>query len=263
MFWLYLILISILGAVIGGIVNVTVFRLEDEIFSLKKKSSCRTCLTPIHWTDSIPIFSFFKLKGRCRHCSTAIEWQYPAIELAMAVLFAAFFARAAFGYGLPIGVEDGEWLALFVRDAVMVIFLTIIFVFDFKKQVILDRFTIPAIILTIIFNIALGIDASVMLLGGLILGAFFAIQFLASDGHWVGGGDIRMGLLIGFLLGPILGMISVLFAYILGAIIGIYIILAKHRSLHDHMPFGTFLAISTIVVMLFGEVILGWYLSFF
>lgn len=261
MLWLLAALIFMIGAFVGGLINITVLRIRDaERFT--KKATCKSCLTPIAAADAIPIISFLRLKGRCRQCSAAIPGQYLAIELLMGVVFTVLFLKSALLWNMPIGVEHSAWLAVFVRDAVMAVFLTIIFVYDFKESVILDRFTIPAMILTVVFNIALGVNPISILLGGLTIGAFFGVQFVASDGHWVGGGDIRLGMLMGFLLGPVLGIGAVILSYILGAIVGLFLILAKHRDVHSHMPFGTFLSVSTLIFMIFGSSIFDWYLQF-
>jgi len=248
---------------IGSFINVVVFRTKSGESWMKGRSKCRTCLEPVAAVDLVPVLSYFKLKGRCRNCSSVIGWQYPAVELSMGILFGLLYARTAFGIGIPVYIEDFELLALFVRDAVMAVFLVIIFVYDFKYSYILDRFTIPAMILALLFNVMLGADIVSLLLGGLLIGGFFAIQFLVSDGKWIGGGDIRLGMLMGFLLGIEVGVVALFLSYVLGAAIGIYLVTMKKRALNSHVPFGTFLALGTMIALIWGPYILEWYLSFF
>ncbi|MBU1126330.1 MAG: prepilin peptidase [Patescibacteria group bacterium] len=257
------ILAAVLGVIVGSFVNVVVFRTKTDEAFWKGRSKCRTCEVPISPIDLVPVLSYFALKGRCRSCSATIEWQYPAVELITGVMFGVLFARAALGIGVPDWIDGSEWLALFVRDAVMSVFLLIIFVYDFKYSYILDRFSIPAIILAIVFNLALGADAINLLLGGLFIGGFFAFQFLVSSGKWVGGGDIRMGMLMGFLLGVSNGVLALFLSYILGAIFGIILILTKKRKLDSQVPFGTFMAAATLITMILGPYMLEWYLGFF
>lgn len=254
---------AVLGVVVGSFVNVVVFRTKTDDPFWKGRSKCRTCEVPIAAKDLVPVLSYFALKGRCRNCSETIEWQYPAVELITGVLFGVLFARAALGIGVPDWIDNGEWLALFIRDAVMAVFLLIIFVYDFRYQYILDRFSIPAMILALIFNITLGADILDILLGGFLIGGFFAFQFLVSNGKWVGGGDVRMGMLMGFLLGVANGLVALFLSYIFGAIVGIGLILAKKRKLESQVPFGTFMAAAIIVTMMFGPQILEWYLGYF
>jgi leader peptidase (prepilin peptidase) / N-methyltransferase len=260
---LLVILVSVFGICVGSFINVVVFRTKSGDPIARGRSKCTKCLEPVAAIDLVPILSYFNLRGKCRSCSTVISWQYPAVELAMGILFGLFFVKAVLLFAAPAFVDSSEWLALFVRDAVMAAFLVIIFVYDFKYQYILDRFTIPAMMLALVFNMALGADVTSMLLGGFLLGGFFAFQFLISEGKWVGGGDIRMGMLMGFLLGFEYGLLALFLSYILGAIAGIFLILTKKRKLSSQVPFGTFMAIGTIITMFFGQFILDWYLEFF
>jgi len=253
-------LVVLLGIAIGSFVNALVFRANDNE-AITGRSKCRACLTPIAAKDLIPVISFFLLKRKCRKCTSVIEWQYSIVELSMGVLFGLLFARSLYGVGFPEFVMGKDWLALFIRDALMVTFLLIIFIYDLRWRVILDRFSIPAIIIALIMNVALGADVVDLLAGGIVIAGFFALQFFLSSGRWIGGGDIRMGALMGALLGLKVGLVALFLSYIFGAIGGILLILSKRGNLQSHVPFGTFLAVGTLVAMLFGENILNWYIG--
>lgn len=259
---LWTVIVSLLGIAVGSFLNVVVFRAKENE-PVKGRSKCRACLEPVATIDLIPVVSYFALKGRCRKCTSVLEWQYPVIELATGVLFGLFFVRAAMGIGYPGFVEESEWLLLFARDAIIICFLLIIFVYDFRYSYILDRFSIPAIIIALLLNMALGAPVLSLLLGALLIGAFFAFQFLVSKGRWVGGGDIRMGLLMGAFLGLQLGVVALFLSYVLGAIIGIFLLVFKHRKPDSHVPFGTFMALAMLVTMVWGQQVSDWYLSFF
>lgn len=253
---------SIIGLSFGSFINVLVFRTKENQ-TILGRSKCRKCLEPVSTVDLVPVLNYFWLKGRCRHCSSVIEWQYPVIELVMGVLFGLLFVRAYLGYGFPPFAEGAEWLALYARDVVMAVFLLVIFVYDARYGYILDRYSVPAMILALVFNLSLGAEPASLLLGGLMIGGFFAIQFLISQGRWIGGGDIRMGLLMGFLLGIGPGLLALFIAYVLGALVGIILIANGTRKHHEQIPFGTFLAAGTLVAMVFGQDILTWYMGLF
>lgn len=257
---LSLALAAVLGVIVGSIVNATVLRTKAGL-PLMSRAKCLVCVEPLAWFDVIPVLSYFALKGRCRRCSAAIEWQYPAVEAAMAVLFALFAARIIFSLGIPLYITGTEHALLFIRDAVVSVFLVIIFLYDFRFSVIPDRFSIPAIILVILFNLVLGAPSWSLLLGGLAIGGFFSVQYLVSQGRWVGGGDIRLGLLMGFLLGLPMGVVALFLSYIIGAIGGLFLLAFGHRKVTSHVPFGTFLALATVITMIWGPSLLGWYLG--
>jgi leader peptidase (prepilin peptidase)/N-methyltransferase len=253
---------GVLGLFLGAIMNAKILRSEESMeFTSERK--CGVCAVPLSAKEMLPIVGYMAMRGRCKKCSAVVPWQYPATELAVGILFALFAARALLHIELPDFVTANETGVLFVRDAIMVLALVLVFMFDYRASIIPDRVTIPAILVAIILNLWLGMDAGMMLLGGLIIGGFFAVQYLLSNGRWVGGGDVRMGMLMGFLLGPVLGVVGLFLSYILGAIIGIFLLVVKRRELDSHVPFGTFLALSTFICMLFGERLLGWYMGLF
>ncbi len=259
---IWTILVSLGGICVGSFLNTVVFRTQKNI-PIKERSKCMKCMKPIHWVDKVPIVSFFNLKGRCRSCSDIIPWQYPIIEMATGILFGLLFVRALFGFGFFGFESHSEWLIVFARDAIIACLLLIIFVYDYKYSIILDRFSVPAIGAAIVFNLILGGDSADMLLSGLFIGSFFAFQFLISRGKWVGSGDIRMGLLIGFLFGAKLGVVALLLSYVLGALGGLFLIVFRHRKLESHVPFGTFMSLAIILTLFFGEAMANWYLGMF
>lgn len=261
---LYLVLAAVAGLLAGGIANARVMRTKESLVFTTARS-CSVCAHPAHPKEYLPLFGYFAVKGRCQRCTAVIPWQYPATEVAFALLFAVFAARSfgMFGLDIPVYVSANEALLLFVRDALMVSALILVFIFDYRAYIIPDRITIPAMIIAILCNVALGVPVMPILVGGLLLGGFFAVQFLVSQGRWVGGGDIRMGMLMGFLLGPWLGLVALLLSYISGAIVGVGLLASKRREMGSHVPFGTFMALATVVTMLWGQRLLDWYLGFF
>ena len=249
--WLLTLAIFLLGLCVGSFLNVVIFRVHDGESFVRGRSKCRTCEEPLGIRDLVPVLSYLNLRGRCRGCKNVIAWQYPAVELATGALFILAYTHA----GVTIQ---------FVRDAVFASFLVIIFVYDLRHMLIIDRFTIPAIIFAIIVNLWLGfIPAWSLLAGGLVLSAFFWIQFLVSRGTWVGGGDIRMGALMGFMLGLEQGLVALFLAYVFGAIVGGALLLAGKVNRKTPIPFGTFLATSTLAVMFVGAPMVQWYLRLF
>ena len=143
----------------------------------------------------------------------------------------------------------------------MVVFLIVIFVYDLKYYLILDKVIIPAIIFSFIVNLFLGQNIWQMLLAAVVGGGFFLAQFVLSKGRWIGGGDIRLGALMGILLGWKLGLIALIAAYLFGSIVSIILLLKKKATRKSAIPFGPFLVIGTIIAIFYGNQILEWYLS--
>jgi len=99
-----------------------------------------------------------------------------------------------------------------------------------------------------------------MFMGALIVGGFFFLQFVFSKGEWVGGGDVRMGILMGVMLGFKNALAALLLAYVLGACVGGGLLLMKKVQRKTMIPFGTFLSLATVIMMLYGDNLVSWYL---
>lgn len=249
--------IAILGACIGSFLNVVIFRTRSSESVTHGRSMCQTCKTKIRFFDLIPIVSFVFLKAKCRSCKSLISFQYPLVEFAMAMLFVIMYVKQTLGL-VPVS------FLLLIRDWIFVSFLVVIFVYDLKYMYILDRFTIPAMIIAIILNVWLGqMFFATYLFGAIIIGGFFLLQYVISKGTWVGGGDIRLGILMGLMIGLTQGIVALFLAYIFGAIIGLILLLLKKVDRKTEIPFGTFLTVSTVIVLFFGPLIWNTYLNLF
>ena len=78
----------------------------------------------------------------------------------------------------------------------------------------------------------------------------------------MGFGDVKLAFVLGLVLGwlgwseLVLGLLG---GFLAGAVVGVALIALRHRGRKDHLPFGPFLAFGTLVVLLWGDVILRWY----
>lgn len=253
----------VLGLVCGAFVNTFLLRTPDGLRFTAGRRACVTCARPLHAKDHFPLVSYLVLQAKCRACKSVIPWQYPALELAMGLLFMGFAWQILSGdVGVPVFArEAGDAIALFIRNGLLAMLLLPIFMFDWRASIIPDRLSVPAMIVALCMNVVMGADSTTMLFGGVALGAFFALQYLVSRGTWVGGGDIRLAMVMGFLLGPELGTFGLLLAYIIGSGAGLYLIFVRRRDIRSHVPFGTFMVIGTYIALFFGARAIDWYLG--
>jgi len=54
-------------------------------------------------------------------------------------------------------------------------------------------------------------------------------------------------------------IISLFLGFFLGALAGIFLILSKIKSKEDMVPFGPFIALGSLITLLWGEKIIAWY----
>lgn len=114
-------------------------------------------------------------------------------------------------------------------------------------------------VMVLLLNLMLGCSFTNLMLGAIIGGGFFWVQHHLSGGKWVGGGDIRLGVLIGFMLGWQGTLTTLFIAYVCGAFIGIILLATGKKKMESKIPFGTFLSSAAIIVLLWGAQILALY----
>lgn len=248
---MFFIFIFIFGLAVGSFLNVIICRLETKESIIKGRSHCPKCGAVLKWSDLIPLLSFLIQKGRCRYCRENISWQYPLVELATGLVF-----LAVFNFQFPIinfqSIVNFQILNLFYYFAITS-FLIIIFVYDLKHYLIPDKIVFPAILIALIFNWS-------NILSAILASGFFLSLVLISKGKWMGLGDVKLAGLMGLVLGWPNILLALFLAFMSGAIIGISLMMAGKKSLKSQIPFGPFLAGSTILVILYGQYLTDWYL---
>jgi leader peptidase (prepilin peptidase)/N-methyltransferase len=238
----------VLGAVVGSFLNVVVVRLPRGQSVVRPPSHCGTCGKPIRWFDNIPLLSFLWLRGRCRVCQTQISWRYPMIEAATAILFALTAHRL--GWGLEL---VGGWFFVAVLVAIAAI--------DLEHQIIPDSISLPAIAVGLALSFLTPSRTWVDSLLGIAVGAGFPFAVIVVSRGGMGGGDMRLGALIGAFLGWQLAVLSFFMAVLLGGVVATALLLAGRKGRKDRIPFGPFLAWSGVMSLLWGDLLLHWYWS--
>lgn len=253
--------VFILGLFIGSFLNVVILRLYRQESFVKGPSKCLFCRHRLYPKDLVPLFSYLFLKGHCRYCQHKFSHQYPLVEFFTGLIFVLIFWKI-----VPSGdLVDINFLQFFhLLDWWMIAsFLIIIFVYDLKYYLILDRVVWPIIVLAFLANLFLGFSFLNLIFAAIIGGGFFFLQFVISKGRWIGGGDIRLGVLMGVILGWPQVLTALFIAYVFGSLVSIILLLGKKKDWSDKVPFGTFLTIGTITTMLWGPILVRWYLSLF
>jgi prepilin signal peptidase PulO-like enzyme (type II secretory pathway) len=96
---------------------------------------------------------------------------------------------------------------------------------------------------------------------GTVVGAgLFAVQYALSRGRWIGGGDIRLGGVLGLSLGWPLVAVCLALAYFSGSVVAAVLLLTKRKGWSSLLPFGTFLSLAGVITIVWGQAMLDWYL---
>lgn len=269
---------GIFGLVVGSFLNVIIFR--HGVRSIGGRSGCMSCGTQLPWHDMVPVFSWLLLGGRCRFCRARISIQYPLVEAATAILFALIGGALGPGLVFTHGLPDIQFALLVLTT---ICFLTIaallvaIFAYDLYHTIIPDAWVYTFIALAFCGQFLIPFWGEygnwLFLAGPVVALPIFALWGASTirygtPGMWMGFGDVKLALGIGWLLGPVLGLLAVFGAFIIGALISLcvllplpYIIRALYTlgitsrkkplggfTMKSEIPFGPFLIAGCLIV---------------
>jgi leader peptidase (prepilin peptidase)/N-methyltransferase len=139
--------------------------------------------------------------------------------------------------------------------------LICIFVYDLYHMIIPDEwvFLFAALaLLSSLFWHDQGTHALTIILAGPLAALPLYLMWLVSGGKWMGFGDPKLALGMGWLLGPVFGLVAVFLAFIIGALISVGILIPlsalqsghKRITIKSEVPFGPFLIVSTCMLWL-------------
>lgn len=246
--------IFIYGLIIGSFLNCLVWRLYKNE-TLGGRSYCPHCRHIIAWYDNIPLLSFIVLRGRCRHCQAKIYWQYPLVESITAILFLLIFMTDRLSPNFAL---------LLVRDWLVMAAFVVVFVYDFRWQLVPMAVIWPMIAIVTILNLLLGYNWLALLFFAALGTLFFLVQYLLTNKKGIGEGDIWIGLLIGLIF-PNYGklLLIMLLSYGIGAIVSLILVSKRKKKWKSAIALGPFLALGAIITLIWGEQLIDWYLGLF
>ena len=251
----------ILGFIIGSFLNVVVLRYNTQK-SLGGRSACMSCQNKLQWYELVPVFSFFALRGRCRTCQTKISMQYPLVEIVSGAIFGFIFWKfKEVFYVDPL-------IFAFTYSYYVTIFsiLLVITVYDIKHKIIPDVlafiFGVFAFVGMFFFDSSSfnplnsfypHIPSLADFLAGFVISLPFAFFWWVSRGEWMGLGDAKLALGLGFLLGFAGTLSATVIAFWSGALIGVLLVLIRKVSgMKSEIPFAPFLVFGAFLVFVFG-----------
>jgi len=273
-----------------GVVRIPeseVDRVEKLSVFFPRRSFCPECGKEIAWYDNVPLLSYFILLGKCRHCRAPIPLRYFLVELVTPFLLLLVAKKYALveGGSIPVAVVFG----------LLTVCLVVSSFIDLKWRILPDWITLPGMVLGPVLAVAIpglhGVEELVRLLEilrippsaadwlvahpamsrlagslvgmGLGAGIIFGIRVIGAvifRKEAMGWGDVKYLAMIGAFLGWKGVLLTLLLGSASGAIIGIGI---KMTSGSSYIPFGPFLSLGALLVILWGDfitwVLTEWY----
>ena len=246
------------GVIIGSFLNVVIYRFHTGK-SLSGSSHCLSCQTDLRWYELFPLLSYLTLRGRCGTCSAAIPSRYFWVELVTGVLF------------MLVILMLSPWYWLF--GAMIVSILIIVAVYDLYHMVI-PNFFVGLLILLALLTTALDywllpdvIRIRWQLLAGALSYGFFASLWYFSKGRWIGYGDAKLALPLGYIVGLTGTFSMIVLSFWIGTVISLGLILGgwlyrkrgqsalrfltSPLTIKSEVPFAPFLIAAFLLVYLF------------
>lgn len=274
------VILIVVGLTFGSFINALVWRIylqdqgqskkdllditktlpsKHELSILRGRSMCPNCYHRLSFLDLLPVISWIYLRAKCRYCHRAISIQYPLVELITAGLFLASYLGWPYDFNTLGTINFVLWLIILVG-------LIALSVYDFKWFILPNKIILVLLIVAIIklvINVVFSHRLDAALLGSIygvaIGGGIFYVLFQVSKGQWIGGGDVKLGALLGLIVGgPINSLLVIFIASYIATIAILPLIILKRLKRSSHIPFGPFLITSTMIIVIIGPTIVNY-----
>ncbi len=234
-------IVALFGMVIGSFLNVIIDRMPKGESIVWKPSHCDHCKKPLRWFELFPVMSFIAFRGACLRCKKRLSWQYPLVECMTACGFLYIYST---------------WSSLEMGIASLIIFCVYVVLFgiDYKHQILPDELLV--VLLGVILVLGLGVGPSdwrIHGIAGVSAGGFFLLIWLLTKGRGLGFGDVKLSLVLGFLLGYPSTIIALYVAFLTGAIVGVILIVSQKAGMKSRIAFGPFLIIGAVSAYIWGD----------
>lgn len=241
---LWVVSFALLGLCIGSFLNVVAYRVPRGESVVAPPSRCTHCGEQVRPYDLIPVISYVILRGRCRSCGMPIAARYPLVELLTSAAFAAV------AWNMP-------WNGEAIVGALLSSVLIAVAVIDIDWRIIPNRI--------VAWGMGLGLFMRCFIhplpwwnyaLAAVVCSGLLLLLAIASNGG-MGGGDIKLYLFIGMVLGLASALLSLFTASVLGLVYGCVLLCFKPAFGKDRsLPFAPFIAAGAWWAYLYGEGVL-------
>lgn len=229
-----------LGTILGSFYNVVAYRITKGESIVYPSSHCPNCNHKLKPWELIPIFSFLLQKGKCSSCKIKISWFYPLSEIICGLMFVLAY--------LSFGISFDLVIALTFISMLIIVVLS-----DYYYMIIEDSVLIVfGLLLLLEIFLINGFDVFLLSIkNGLIsFGIMFLLKIfgdLLFKKESMGGGDIKLMLVIGIVIGWDMSIITIFLSAILAFPVSLVIL--KSKKNHE-IPYGPFLALASLIIYL-------------
>ncbi len=246
---LSLVLSFVFGTIIGSFLNVVSLRFNTGT-GIGGRSRCMSCGMTLTWKELVPLFSFLAQKGSCKKCRSKISWQYPLVEFMAGILFVLVFITFP-----PLTLLSGVTTLIYMFMSCLMV---VIAAYDIKHKIIPDQFVYTFIFVSLV-GLCVGgsswlhVPSISAFIAGPLLALPFALIWVLSRGRWMGLGDAKLVLGIGWFLGIAGGVNALVLSFWIAAVISVIWLFATYKRWQTgtEIPFGPYLILGFYLVLIF------------
>lgn len=259
-----LVVLLVFGLALGSFVNAFVYRFHEGKNWVSDRSECVNCHHKLNFFDLIPVLSYLFLRGQCHYCHKKISTQYPLVEIVTAVLFVLSYIY------WPSKIHGTE-LVIFVDWLIILVGLITLAIYDIKWMILPNKiilfysfFVLVYVIINILFVQGIYLATILGYIYAIIVSSgLFYLLFTVSKGKWIGGGDVKLGLMLGLIAGTFEKAILLIFlSSLIGSVLSIILVGLGKLNIKKTIPYGPFLISAIYIIVLWGEKIVHWYNHF-
>lgn len=239
------IIAAIIGFAWGTVIDLVFDRFYSDQAVAGPLYRCRACKTHANPLLMAPVLGFIVHRGRCPECSERLPLRTLVLAPGAAGLFVASYF--VFDDDLGAGLLGGFFATIFLT-------LTMT---DLERRLLPNRIVYPSILIAAALSWGWP-DTSVVeiLAGGAVAIAIAAALLLISlpfGANAFGFGDIKMIVLIGFVVGVPPVAVGIFIGTLAAGAVAAFLLVTRLRSRRDYMPHGPFLALGATVAMFWGQ----------
>ncbi|MCA9371716.1 prepilin peptidase [Candidatus Woesebacteria bacterium] len=259
--------VFVIGLFFGSFLNVLADRLPRGE-TILGRSKCESCKHELAWNDLIPIISYILLRGRCRYCKKHFSIQYVFVEIGTAIIFTLthYFSITHYyivGASVLHLILVSIWIAMLLSDLRYFILPDSLQGAAFVTAVIHSILIVPSWHFTLEFvsiSTFLLSLSSIPLVAGIIVALPIYLLYIVTKGKGMGFGDVKLAFVLGVLLGPWQGLLSLYLASIFGGSVALIFLALRKAHLKSKIPFGPFLILGGYIMLFFGPYIIAQYM---
>jgi prepilin signal peptidase PulO-like enzyme (type II secretory pathway) len=293
------VIIFILGAAIGSFINVLVERTSrgESLKGRSYCESCKKTLSPFELIPLLS-YIIQKGKCKNCSAKLSPQYFIIELITALLFVLVYYLVTTNYFVSLDY-LHNSLHITEFGPIIPLIYYLTItsamiaLFMSDLKYGMLYDKITIPIIIFVIVYKIVVISFYSATMYknlesnefgkalisagfveskakaatntflytaaGSIGIALFFLTLIIVTKGRGMGGGDLKLGFLIGLITGWPNMTMSLFLGFLTGAFISCILLLTKRKGIRQTIPFGPFLIAACFITMFFGDTLFGWY----